>query len=143
VLRDGVAAGVVGALHPALQRALDLPDTFVFEVELDALRRRAIPAARALARFPSIRRDIAVEMDETVEWARVAAALRSGLPTILNEVVLFDCFRGPGLSAGRKSLAIGLILQDDSRTLTDEDADRSVADAVILLESEFGARLRG
>jgi phenylalanyl-tRNA synthetase beta chain len=143
VLRDGVAAGVVGALHPALQHALDLPDTFVFEVELDALRRRAIPAARALARFPSIRRDIAVEMDETVEWARVAAALRSGLPTILNEVVLFDCFRGPGLSAGRKSLAIGLILQDDSRTLTDEDADRSVADAVILLESEFGARLRG
>ncbi|MGN6789500.1 MAG: hypothetical protein ACTHJP_08220, partial [Rhodanobacteraceae bacterium] len=46
------------------------------------------------------------------------------------------------LSAGRKSLAIGLILQDDSRTLTDEDADRSVADAVRLLESEFGARLR-
>jgi len=60
----------------------------------------------------------------------------------LNEVVLFDCFRGPGLSAGRKSLAIGLILQDDSRTLTDEDADQSVADAVHLLEREFGARLR-
>ncbi|MGN6789278.1 MAG: phenylalanine--tRNA ligase subunit beta, partial [Rhodanobacteraceae bacterium] len=142
VLRDGVAAGAIGALHPALQRQLDLPETHVFEIELQALRRRPIPVARALPHFPSIRRDIAVEMDEAVQWAHVAAALRSGLPTILNDVVLFDCFRGPGLSAGRKSLAIGLILQDDSRTLTDEDADRSVADAVRLLESEFGARLR-
>ena len=142
VLREGAAVGLMGALHPALQHELDLPETFVLEVRLDALRRRAIPTARPLPRFPSLRRDIAVEVDEGVEWARVAAALRSGLPTILNEVVLFDCFRGPGLSAGRKSLAIGLILQDDSRTLMDEDADRSVADAVRLLEREFGARLR-
>ena len=142
VLRDGVAVGAIGALHPALQRQLDLPETHVFEVDANALQRRRIPAARALAHFPSLRRDIAIEVDEAVEWARIAAALRSGLPTILNEVVLFDCFRGPGLSAGRKSLAIGLILQDDSRTLTDEDADQSVADAVRLLESEFGARLR-
>src|SRR5690348_7426636 len=142
VLRDGVVAGVIGALHPALQRQLDLPETHVFEVDLNALRQRHISTARALAHFPSLRRDIAIEVDEEVEWARIAATLRSGLPTILNDVVLFDCFRGPGLSAGRKSLAIGLILQDDSRTLTDEDADQSVADAVRLLESEFGARLR-
>jgi phenylalanyl-tRNA synthetase beta chain len=143
ILRDGVSVGAIGALHPALQRQLDLPETQVFEIELRALRRRTIPVARALPHFPSIRRDIAIEVDEAVEWARIAAALRSGLPTILNEVVLFDCFRGPGLSAGRKSLAIGLILQDDSRTLTDKDADQSVADTVKLLESEFGARLRG
>ncbi|HJR12777.1 MAG TPA: phenylalanine--tRNA ligase subunit beta, partial [Rhodanobacteraceae bacterium] len=143
VLRDGVSVGMIGALHPALQRQLDLPETHVFEVELNALRQRVIPAARTLAHFPSLRRDIAIEVAEGVEWAQIAVALRSGLPTILNEVVLFDCFRGPGLSAGRKSLAIGLILQDDSRTLTDEDADQSVADAVHLLEREFGARLRG
>jgi len=143
VLRGGVAVGAVGALHPALQRQLDLPETCVFEVNLETLRTRTIPVARALPHFPSLRRDIAIEMDESVEWAQIATTLRSGLRTILNELVLFDCFRGPGLNAGRKSLAIGLILQDDSRTLTDEDADRSVADAVKLLEREFGARLRG
>src|SRR5690348_9952594 len=143
VLRNGAAVGAIGALHPALQRRLDLPETLVFEVDLDALRQRKIPTAGARAHFPSLRRDVAIEVDEGIEWARIAAALRSGLPSILNEVVLFDCFRGPGLSAGRKSLAMGLILQDDSRTLTDEDADQSVADAVKLLEREFGARLRG
>jgi phenylalanyl-tRNA synthetase beta chain len=142
VLRDGVAIGVVGALHPALQRALDLPETHVFEVEQAALRSRGIPGARALPHFPWIRRDIAIEVAETLEWAQVARTIRSGLPTMVNEPVLFDCFRGPGLSEGRKSLAIGLILQDSSRTLTDQDADRSVAEVVKLLESEFGARLR-
>jgi phenylalanyl-tRNA synthetase beta chain len=143
VLCDGVPVGVVGALHPALQRQLDVPETQVFEVRLDALRKRAIPVAHALPNFPWIRRDIAIEVGEAVEWAEVARAIRSGLPTMVNEPVLFDCFRGPGLSIGRKSLAIGLILQDSSRTLTDQDADRSVAEVVKLLESEFGARLRG
>ena len=143
VLRDGVVAGAVGALHPALQQKLDLPETHVFEVRLDALSARDIPKARVLPHFPSIRRDIAIEVDEAVEWSRIASAIRSDLRTILNELVLFDCFRGPGLSEGRKSLAMGLILQDSSRTLTDQDADRCVADVVKLLESEFGARLRG
>ena len=142
VLRDGAAVGAIGALHPALQQKLDLPETFAFELALDSLRKRLIPMARPLPRFPSIRRDIAVEVDEGVEWARIAGAIRSGLRTMLNELVLFDCFHGPGLSAGRKSLAIGLILQDSSRTLTDQDADRCVTDLVKLLEREFGARLR-
>lgn len=143
VLRDGVVVGGMGALHPSLQAALDLPETWVFEVALDALRHRAIPVARALPRFPSVRRDIAIEVDEGVEWARIAAAIRDNFPDLLNELRLFDRFHGPGLHPGRKSLAMGLILQDSSRTLTDEDADRCVADVVALLERGFGARLRG
>ncbi len=142
VLRDGVAVGAVGVLHPLLQRQLELPETNVFEVRLDVLRQRDIVTAKRLPHFPSIRRDIAVEVDDAVEWAAVAAAIQSGLPAMLHELVLFDCFRGPGLGLGRKSLAIGLILQDSSRTLTDQDADRCVVDAVARLESEFGARLR-
>jgi phenylalanyl-tRNA synthetase beta chain len=142
ILRDGLAVGAIGALHPSLQASLDLPETFVFEVALDALRGRSMPVAQALPRFPSVRRDIAVEVDEGVEWGRIAAAVRSRLRTMLNELVLFDRFHGPGLSQGRKSLAIGLILQDSSRTLTDQDADRCVADVVALLERDFGARLR-
>ncbi|HET7930711.1 MAG TPA: phenylalanine--tRNA ligase subunit beta, partial [Rhodanobacteraceae bacterium] len=143
IQRNGQPVGFVGALHPSLQAALDLPETFVFEASLAPLRRRGIPMAAPLPRFPSLRRDIAIEVDEATEWSGVAEAIRSELQTIVNELILFDCFHGPGLSVGRKSLAIGLILQDGSRTLTDEDADRCVADVVTLLEREFGARLRG
>ncbi|MBS0380858.1 MAG: phenylalanine--tRNA ligase subunit beta [Proteobacteria bacterium] len=142
VLRDGAVVGAVGALHPSLQASLDLPETFVFEVAQSVLQRRTIPAAQPLPRFPSVRRDIAVEVDERVEWSSIAAAVRSSLRTIVNDLVLFDCFHGPGLSKGRKSLAMGLILQDGSRTLTDQEADHCVADVVALLEREFGAKLR-
>lgn len=142
VIREGVAVGVIGALHPALQRQLELPDTYVFEVRSDAVQRRSVPEAAKLPRFPWIRRDIAIEVDEGSEWAQIATEIRSALPNLLQELVLFDCFRGPGLGPGRKSLAIGLILQDSSRTLTDEDADRSVADAVARLEANLGAHLR-
>lgn len=142
VLRDGDVVGAIGVLHPSLQRQLDLPETHVFEVRSDALRQRVIPVAKELPRFPSIRRDIAIEVDEEVEWGRIASTIRAGWLTMLRELVLFDCFRGPGLSLGRKSLAIGLILQDSSRTLTDQDADRCVADVVMRLEGEFGAHLR-
>jgi phenylalanyl-tRNA synthetase beta chain len=143
VLRDGVAAGWLGALHPALRQKLDLPETHVFEVRQDALSLHAIAKARTLPHFPSIRRDLAIEVDEAAEWASIASAIRACLGALLSELLLFDCFRGPGMKKGRKSLAMGLILQDGSRTLTDEDADRCVADAVKLLERDFGAKLRG
>lgn len=142
ILRDGAPVGCVGLLHPALQQRLGVPPTAVFEVRQAALRDHAIAVAGALPRFPSLRRDLAVEVDEHVPWGAMAAAIRSSLPTIVNEPILFDCFRGAGVGPGRKSLAIGLILQDGSRTLVDQDADHSVAAVVALLEREFGAKLR-
>jgi phenylalanyl-tRNA synthetase beta chain len=57
--------------------------------------------------------------------------------------VLFDQYQGKGVEPGFRSLAIGLILQDVSRTLTDQDADCAIADAVAALSAQFGATLRG
>ncbi len=142
VLRGGVPVGAIGALHPALQRDLDVASVYAFELTCESLLKRLIPQSKQLPRFPSIRRDIAIEVDADVQWARVAQVIRSTLPATLDRMVLFDDFRGPGLGEGRKSLAIGLILQDSSRTLTDQDADSCVADAVRRLESELGAKLR-
>jgi phenylalanyl-tRNA synthetase beta chain len=144
VLRNGVVAGLCGALHPALRRSLDLADElYAFEIELDALRRRPVPQVGELPRFPWIRRDIAVEVPEAVAWAGIEAAVRSTVGALLADILIFDSFHGPGLTKGRKSVAIGLILQDGSRTLTDKDADLCVARAVAVLERDFGARLRG
>ncbi|HEU0276952.1 MAG TPA: phenylalanine--tRNA ligase subunit beta [Rhodanobacteraceae bacterium] len=142
VLRDGEPVGVVGLLHPGLVQRLGLPPVAVFEMREQVVRVRRIAKAKALPRFPSLRRDLAVEVDEGVTWTAMAAAIHSSLRTIVNEPILFDCFRGAGVGPGRKSLAIGLILQDGSRTLVDQDADRSVAAVVALLEREFGAKLR-
>ncbi|WP_036114920.1 MULTISPECIES: phenylalanine--tRNA ligase subunit beta [Luteibacter] len=144
VLRDGLPAGYLGALHPALAKALDLgPDVHVMELALEPVLARRLPSAARVARFPAVRRDIAVELPDDVSWSAVEAAVRGALGEVLREIRLFDRYAGKGIDEGRKSLAMGLILQDASRTLTDEDADARVAEAVGALEKTCKARLRG
>ncbi|QWT18347.1 phenylalanine--tRNA ligase subunit beta [Bacillus sp. NP157] len=144
VLRDGQPAGFLGALHPALAKALDLgPDVHVMELALELILARRMPSATRVARFPAVRRDIAMDLPEDVAWASVEGAVRAALGEVLKEVRLFDRYVGKGVDEGRKSLAMGLILQDASRTLTDDDADARVAEAVKALEQTCKARLRG
>ena len=142
--RDGKTIGYFGALHPRLAKALDLgPDVHVLELALEPLLARRLPKAQPVARFPGVRRDIAVDVPEQVSWSQIEQAVRATLGTTLADLRLFDRYSGKGVEAGRKSLAMGLILQDASRTLTDDDADRCVREAVTALETSCKARLRG
>ena len=144
ILADGRSIGRVGGLHPRLAKALDLDeDVQVFELDLAAVVAGRVPRAEPLSRFPSVRRDIAVVVPVEVASAKVEQAVRASLGKVLAELRVFDQYLGPNLGSGAKSLAIGLILQDDSRTLTDQDADRCVTQAVTALERECHARLRG
>jgi phenylalanyl-tRNA synthetase beta chain len=138
------SAGYVGALHPRLLKSLDLVhDVYVFEADLTMISAGTVPSARPLSQFPSSRRDIAVVVPQSASYAAIEATIRTALGAQLTQVLVFDEFRGGNLGLGVKSLAIGLILQDDYRTLTDEDADACVARAVAALEREHQARLRG
>ena len=144
VWRDGRKIGWVGHLHPRLIKALDLDGEVVgFELALEPLIARAIPIASDLSRFPSVRRDLAVVVPETMPWAALEQSLVRALGDRLRAVVLFDQYRGPGLETGTKSLAMGLILQDVYRTLTDQDADVAVSEALAALAKECSAKIRG
>ncbi len=144
VVRDGETVGFLGALHPQLARVLDLgPDVHVLELALEPLLARRLPLAAAVPKFPSVRRDIALDLPETVSWSQIEQAVRATLGERLRELRLFDRYGGKGVEPGRKSLAMGLILQDASRTLTDDDADRCVREAVAALEQSCKAKLRG
>jgi len=144
VARDGITVGFLGALHPQLAKALDLgPDVHVLEVALESLLGRRLPRARPVPRFPSVRRDLALDLPEAVSWSQIEQVVRDTLGDVLSQLKLFDRYSGKGVEAGRKSLAMGLILQDASRTLTDDDADRCVREAVTALEKACKARLRG
>jgi phenylalanyl-tRNA synthetase beta chain len=138
------AVGYIGALHPDLARMLDIDDDiFVFELDAGAIVPRALPKAEGLSRFPSVRRDLSIELPEEVPFGAVEKAIRDSVGESLREVVLFDRYADGNLGSGVKSLAMGLILQDRYRTLTDQDADRYVALAVAALESFCKAKLRG
>ena len=143
VFRDGTRLGWIGQLHPRLQQAFGLDAAvFGFELDLQPLLLRALPQARALSRYPSVRRDLAFVVPEALPWAEVSATVKAAAGACLQELRLFDRYLGKGVETGFKSFAMGLILQEESRTLTDRDVDLVVADVTTALQREHGARIR-
>ncbi|CAN7190946.1 phenylalanine--tRNA ligase subunit beta [Pseudoxanthomonas sp. LjRoot168] len=144
VYRDGVRLGWIGQLHPRLQRGLDLDaEVFAFELDVAPLSVRALPRAMELSRYPSVRRDLAFVVPETVSWAALAATAKAAAGPLLRDVQLFDRYVGQGVESGQKSLAMGLILQDNSRTLTESEVAQVVAAVVTAIDAAHGAKIRG
>ena len=144
-IRDGgEPVGLIGALHPNVRRALGLPaPAFVFEIALAPLAAARLPGYAPVSRYPSVRRDVALIVDEGVPAARILDRIRRGAPAILNDAAVFDLYRGEGVGAGKKSVAVGLTFRSDSRTLDDAEVDGRVETIVAGLEAELGAALRG
>jgi len=138
--------GTFGELHPLVRQAFDLPQqpVCIAEFDLEALLDAALAARayQAVSRFPALREDMAVVVDEALPAARVEATIWNAGGNLLREVRLFDLYRGEQIGAGRKSLAYRLVYQADDRTLTDDDATRLRAKIIKTLERELSATLR-
>ncbi|RMD79707.1 MAG: phenylalanine--tRNA ligase subunit beta, partial [Gammaproteobacteria bacterium] len=140
---EGEVAGWLGELHPRLVEALELGQApQLLELRLADLEPVALPRYRAPSRFPAVRRDLAVVVPEEVPAGAVAEAVREAAGEVLQELRLFDVYRGKGVESGKKSLAMGLTLQDFSRTLTDQEVDAVVGRVVEALGRRFQAKLR-
>ena len=100
------------------------------------------PKATGLSKYPSVRRDLAFVVAESVPWAAVSASVQAAAGASLRDLVLFDRYAGKGVETGFKSLAMGLILQDESRTLTDRDVEAVVAEVMAALQQDHGAVIR-
>ena len=143
VQRNGETIGYVGALHPQLARKLGLSqDVMLFEITLAGIQRTQIPVFHSLSKFPAIRRDLAVVLDQEISAQQLNDTIKLAAPESLTRVELFDVYTGEGIDSGRKSLALGLTLQDLSRTLTDSEVDDVITKIVGKLQTELGATLR-
>jgi phenylalanyl-tRNA synthetase beta chain len=143
VYRGQRPIGWLGRLHPRVQQQLDLPKAvYLFELSVGALSEALVPKFEELSRFPSIRRDLAVIVNADVIADEVLKCASKAAPELLNKVELFDVYAGEGIDSGRKSLALGLTLQDLSRTLTDTDVEDVMRQILAALNNKFGATLR-
>jgi len=143
IRRGEQRVGWVGRLHPELERLLDLTySAVVFELEIEAALRAAVPHYRDVSRFPAVRRDLALVVAESVPVQRLLDCVQNAAGAVLRDTIVFDIYRGAGIETGSKSVAIGLNLQDVSRTLTDEETDAIVARVVADLERECSAAIR-
>jgi phenylalanyl-tRNA synthetase beta chain len=134
--------GWIGRLHPAKESPLGLAGpVYLFELDFDCLARTDLPKAITLSKYPSVRRDIALLVDDAVCAGAIIDTIKQNVDALM-ECWVFDVYKGKGVPEGQKSLAIGLILQELSRTLLEEEVDSSLQKAVHALEREFGAKLR-
>lgn len=135
--------GWIGMLHPATGKALGFEqNVYLFELCLDTLLARTLPRFKPLSRFPSVRRDLAIVVDERV----TAGAIRQSVSTlsnpILRQISLFDVYQGTGVTAGHKSMALACLFQDEQETLTEARVEAAVAGVLDRLKQDFGAELR-
>ena len=143
IVRAGEHLGWLGALHPRLVALFDLGEAPVlFEVAAESVVRGRRASYQGLSRFPTVRRDIAVVVSQETPVSFLLAAAKEAAGPALREVIVFDIFAGGSIETGQKSVALGLILQETSRTLTDADADQIVGNVVRRLAAGFGARIR-
>jgi phenylalanyl-tRNA synthetase beta chain len=140
---DGVDAGWLGELHPRLVRHFGLPKApVVFELAVNALMALPMPAGKPVSRVPIVRRDLGLVVDDNVPVQALLDALSDAKPPHVDAIRLFDVYRGHGLTEGKKSLAILVLMQDTSRTLTDADIAATEACLLAAAREKFGATLR-
>ncbi|MCX4160586.1 MULTISPECIES: phenylalanine--tRNA ligase subunit beta [Paraburkholderia] len=150
---NGRAVGWIGELHPRWMQKYDLPHApILFEIETDALIGRTLPSPTDVSKFPPVRRDIAVVVDQKIEVQALLDEMQNALSEdackTVQRVALFDEFRpksstSGGLAAHEKSLAFRVTLQDTGGTLQDETVDLAIQTLVNRLARVYGARLRG
>ena len=141
--RGGEALGWLGALHPELLKAFDLQGpVFVFELDCLPASKKSLPNFKGLSKFPEVRRDIALVLDEAVAAADVLKTVREAAEGLLVNLRLFDVYRGQNIENGKKSMALGVILQHQERTLADEEINATIDRMLAALSARCGAVLR-
>lgn len=141
VIADQVI-GRVGLLHPQLQAQVDVPAVFVFELRSDVVLAKTQRRHQSVSKFPQVRRDLAVVVRRDVAAAEVLNSVREAVGEQLIDVTLFDVYEGEGIDSNEKSLALGLTLQSQTTTLS-EDEINALADAALqALQTNHSARQR-
>ncbi len=141
---DGVDIGWAGSVHPSILKHLEIKGSVLaFELDVNLLSKRELACTKNISRFPSVRRDLALFVPENISFAEIRRNVIDLSGDLLTKLVLFDLYSGHNVEKGYKSLAIGLILQNVSCTLTDEVVDSLIQNVVQGLETRLDAQLRG
>ncbi|MFP8966034.1 phenylalanine--tRNA ligase subunit beta [Pokkaliibacter sp. CJK22405] len=140
---EGELVGFMGRLHPRLKDELDLTsEAYLFELVLDKVLAGRVASFAGISRYPEVRRDIAVLVDESVSYDALRDVAAKSAGEGYKDTLIFDVYRGKGVPEGKKSIALGLTWQHPSRTLTDEETSAAMAQVVSQLETQLSAVLR-
>jgi len=139
----GESIGVMGMLHPTLEKKLGFETpVFLFELDQALVFNKAIPEFEVLSKFPSVKRDMALLVEEKVTAAEIIKNIHACNETVIKDAQIFDIYRGEGVDEGYKSVALSLFLQDATQTLTDSEIDAIFNKVLDALSNNINAKLR-
>jgi len=143
ILDGRTPVGWIGQLQPELARKLDMREApWLFEIAIEPSFYAEVPVFKEISRYPAIRRDLAVVVDESVTLDELRKSVNLAAKGLLRALQVFDVYRGKGVEPGRKSIALGLILQETSRTLTDGEAETVIAAVIERVKNDLKAGIR-
>ncbi|UCE50250.1 MAG: hypothetical protein JSW47_08805, partial [Phycisphaerales bacterium] len=146
IMVNSKAAGHAGIVSDAVRHKLDIEDTSVCaaEIEFESLLSLAGGAAevKPIPRFPAIKRDLSIVVEENIRWADIVAAVGSKAPAELEDVEFVGIYRGKGIAAGDKCVTLSLRFRDEDGTLTHETVDGFQSEIVSSLGESTAAKLR-
>lgn len=140
---NGKVVAVCGQLHPGIAKELHISgEVYLCEINLDALAPAELTAYRAISKYPSVRRDIAIIVSKQVNYSNIHEVIANCAIELLQSIQLFDIYEGQGIEAGSHSLALGFTFQALDRTLVDDEVNAVMQKIVEALETHFNAQLR-
>lgn len=137
--------GVIGNVHPLMEKKYDVKDVYVAELNLSALLKIKTGKVKyqAIPQYPAVTRDIALVMDETTAAADVCQKIMKSSNRLVKAAKVFDVYVGEHVESGKKSVAISLTFQDEKKTLTEQEINTVMDKILKTVEKDFGAVLRG
>lgn len=144
ILVNGIELGIIGEIHPDVQKDYKIDSCYVAELSLDVLRDNALSHLPFvdLPKFPAITRDLAFVLDKAVTGATLLATVKKLGGKLLESVEIFDVYQGKGIPDGKKSIAVALSFRAKDRTLVDTDVNAVIDKIIAGCQKNLDASLR-
>ncbi len=143
---DQTTVGYLGQVHPSICQKMKIKqEVYVAELLVAPIQTVQLPAWHSVSKFPHVRRDLSIVIADSVSWSAVKEAVQTSLDddqALLDNLCLFDVYKGDNIEKGYKSLAMAMIFQEKNRTLEDKEVDKLVSKAVSFLAEQLNAEIR-
>lgn len=144
VVLNGENIGWIGQVHPEICRKIGVKkEVYAFELYIENINKTKLPSYQDISKYPSVRRDIAMIVDDTISYQQISNIITAELGSLLIDVFVFDKYQGENIGSGKRSLAVGLVLQQKNSTFEDKDVDKLMSKMVSSIKENLDVEIRG
>ncbi len=140
----GNSIGWLGQVHPQICRKIGIKKpVYAFELFINNIKQSTLPSFKEISKFPSVRRDIAMIANNDISYQEIKTLVVKETGDLLKNIFVFDEYQGENIRVGNRSLAIGIVLQQNNSTFEDKEVDKLMAKVVSSLKVNLGVEIRG